>query len=105
MTNAKLNIDGREFTFPVVVGSEDERGIEISTLRTQTGAITLDSGYGNTGACETQSHLSTAKKAFSVIVAIPSSNWPSTRSSPRWPTCSSTVTSPIASSSPTFAMS
>jgi hypothetical protein len=52
MTTACLSIDGRDFAFPVVTGSEAERGIDISTLRSQTGVITLDSGYGNTGACE-----------------------------------------------------
>ena len=52
VSNARLTIDGRDFSFPVVVGSEDERGIDISSLRAQSGAITLDSGYGNTGACE-----------------------------------------------------
>ncbi len=52
MTNARLTIDGHDYTFPIVVGSEDERGVDISSLRAQSGAITLDSGYGNTGACE-----------------------------------------------------
>ena len=52
MTNARLTIDGHDYTFPIVVGSEDERGVDISSLRSQSGAITLDSGYGNTGACE-----------------------------------------------------
>jgi citrate synthase len=51
MPNARLNIEGRDFTFPIVVGSEGDRGIDISALRAQSGAITLDPGYGNTGAC------------------------------------------------------
>jgi len=51
MTTARIHIDSREIELPVVTGSENERGIDISTLRSQTGAITLDSGYGNTGAC------------------------------------------------------
>jgi citrate synthase len=52
MDNAKLILDGKEFQLPVKVGTEGEVGIDISTLRTKTGAITLDSGYGNTGSCE-----------------------------------------------------
>ena len=48
----ELNIDGKPFELPTVVGSEGEVGIDISTLRNKTGAITLDPGYGNTGACE-----------------------------------------------------
>jgi citrate synthase len=52
MDNAKLILNGKETELPVVVGSEGEVGIDISTLRAKTGAITLDSGYGNTGACK-----------------------------------------------------
>ncbi|HEV8581278.1 MAG TPA: citrate synthase [Thermoanaerobaculia bacterium] len=50
--SAKLVLDGKEYELPVVVGSEGEVGIDISALRAQSGAITLDPGYGNTGACE-----------------------------------------------------
>ena len=49
---ARLTVDGKELEMPVVVGSEGEMGIDISQLRAKTGAITLDPGYGNTGACE-----------------------------------------------------
>ena len=52
MSTAKLVLDGKEFEFPVVVGSEGEIGIEISKLREKTGAVTLDEGYGNTGSCQ-----------------------------------------------------
>ncbi len=51
MSTAKLVLDGKEFEFPTVVGSEGEVGIEISKLRERTGAVTLDDGYGNTGSC------------------------------------------------------
>jgi citrate synthase len=49
---AELIIDGKPFELPTVTGSEGEVGIDISTLRNKTGCITLDPGYGNTGACE-----------------------------------------------------
>jgi len=49
---AKLVLEGEEHEFPVVVGTEGERGIDIAELRSSTGAITLDAGYGNTGSCE-----------------------------------------------------
>ena len=52
MTSAKLTYDGKEYEFPVVEGSEGERGIDISKLRKDTGLVTLDPGYGNTGSCE-----------------------------------------------------
>jgi citrate synthase len=48
---AKLIIDGKEITLPVIVGSEGERAIDIRSLRQKTGHITFDPGYGNTGAC------------------------------------------------------
>lgn len=48
---AKLILDGKEYQLPVVRGSEGEVGLDISKLRAQSGAITLDPGFGNTGAC------------------------------------------------------
>ncbi|HJO22398.1 MAG TPA: citrate synthase [Myxococcota bacterium] len=50
--NAKLVLEGKETELPVTVGSEGEVGIDISKLRPQTGAITLDPSFANTGACE-----------------------------------------------------
>jgi citrate synthase len=52
MSTAKLVLDGREYEFPLVIGSEGEVGIDITSLRAKTGAITLDPGYANTGACQ-----------------------------------------------------
>ncbi|MBI5368334.1 MAG: citrate synthase [Planctomycetes bacterium] len=49
---AKLVLNGKEYSLPVVVGSEGEVGIDIAKLRAETGAITLDDGYGNTGSCK-----------------------------------------------------
>jgi citrate synthase len=49
---ARLIVDGKEYELPVVTSSEGERAIDVSALRAKTGLITLDSGYGNTGACE-----------------------------------------------------
>jgi len=51
MTSAKLSLNGQEYELPVTVGSENEVGIDITALRSQSMAITLDPGYGNTGAC------------------------------------------------------
>ncbi len=51
MSDAKLIVDGKELALPTVVGSEQEVGIDIGTLRRDSGAITLDPGYGNTGSC------------------------------------------------------
>ncbi len=49
---ATLTIDGKTIELPVIEGSEGEKGIDISSLRAETGYITLDPAFGNTGACE-----------------------------------------------------
>ena len=47
----KLSYNGNDFEFPIVEGSENEKGIDIKSLRSQTGLITYDPGYKNTGSC------------------------------------------------------
>ena len=47
---ATLTVGGKTVELPVTTGSEREKGIDITRLRGQTGAITLDPGYANTGA-------------------------------------------------------
>ena len=47
---ASLSLEGRSVELPVVVGSEGEKALDISRLRTGTGFITLDEGYVNTGS-------------------------------------------------------
>ena len=49
---ASLKFGDQTFELPVVEGSEGELAIDISQLRAKTGLITLDPGFGNTGACE-----------------------------------------------------
>lgn len=48
---AQVHANGRQFALPVVEGTEQERALDISKLRGDTGLITLDDGYGNTGSC------------------------------------------------------
>ena len=47
---ARLEYDGKSLELPTVVGTEGERGIDIAKLRAQSGLITLDEGYVNTGS-------------------------------------------------------
>jgi citrate synthase len=47
---AKLILEDKEYELPVIVGTENEKAIDISKLRAQTGYITLDNGYMNTGS-------------------------------------------------------
>ncbi|MEC9004709.1 MAG: citrate synthase [Planctomycetota bacterium] len=47
---AKLKVDDQEIDLPVIVGTENERALSIAKLRAETGLITLDEGYVNTGS-------------------------------------------------------
>ncbi|QDU72243.1 citrate synthase [Mucisphaera calidilacus] len=49
---AQITIGEQSYEAPLVVGSEGEVGLDITGLRGATKAITLDEGYRNTGACE-----------------------------------------------------
>src|SRR5699024_2128340 len=49
---ATLNIEGSSYELPIVVGTEDEKGFDISRLRADTGYITLDNGFKNTGSTQ-----------------------------------------------------
>jgi len=51
MSSAKLIINNQEINLPIISGTEDEKGIDITQLRKQTGHITYDPGYANTGSC------------------------------------------------------
>jgi citrate synthase len=50
--NAKLTLGDHIVQLPLIVGTEGEKAVDISALRSQTGAITLDPGYSNTGCCQ-----------------------------------------------------
>jgi len=50
-TEATLQFEGKEFKLPVIVGTEGEKALDVRNLRAQTGAITYDDGFGNTGSC------------------------------------------------------
>ncbi|MDP7035787.1 MAG: citrate synthase [Planctomycetota bacterium] len=49
---ASFQLGDQQLEMPVVTGSEGERGVDISRLRAETGVITLDPGYANTGSCQ-----------------------------------------------------
>lgn len=48
---AELVLDGKKYQLPIIIGTEGERAIDIRSLRVETGHITIDSGYMNTGSC------------------------------------------------------
>ena len=49
---ATLQVQGRTYNLPVVVGTENDVAVDISKLRAESGVITLDDGYSNTGSCK-----------------------------------------------------
>ncbi|PCH52043.1 MAG: citrate (Si)-synthase [Flavobacteriaceae bacterium] len=52
---AILEIDGKKYEFPILIGTENEVAIDVSSLRNITnGVITLDAGFKNTGSCESK---------------------------------------------------
>ena len=50
-STALLKIDNKEIALPVIVGTENEKAVDVRNLRNDTGCITFDDGYGNTGSC------------------------------------------------------
>ena len=52
---ATLKIDGQEYEFPIITGTENEKAIDVKALRAATnGVITIDPGYKNTGSCKSE---------------------------------------------------
>ena len=52
MKTAKLVLEEQSLELPILEGSEGEKGIDVTRLRRETGYITFDPAYGNTGSCE-----------------------------------------------------
>ena len=49
--DAVLKLEGKDYNLPTIVGSEGEKAIDVRNLRAQTGFITYDDGFANTGSC------------------------------------------------------
>ena len=49
--NVKITYNNESYSFPIIHGSENEKAIDIKQLRSETGLITYDPGYKNTGHC------------------------------------------------------
>ena len=52
MSSATIKSKDFEIELPIIEGTENEKAIDITSLRSSTGHITLDTGYGNTGSCQ-----------------------------------------------------
>jgi citrate synthase len=70
--NAILQLpDGQTIELPVLTGTENEKAVDISKLRPQTGYITMDPGYGNTGSCESEITFLNGEKGILRYRGIP----------------------------------
>ena len=61
---ATLNIGDSNYPIKHITGTEDEKALDISQLRKNSGLITYDDGYGNTGSCESLSPSLTGIREF-----------------------------------------
>ena len=68
---AELNYNGKQYKLPVIIGTEGEKAIDISRLRHDTGFITLDVGYGNTGSCTSSITFMNGEKGILRYRGIP----------------------------------
>ena len=68
---AKLIVDGKTYELPIVDGTEGEKGIDIAKLRQETGLITLDPGYANTGSCMSRITFMNGEKGILRYRGIP----------------------------------
>jgi len=67
----KLTVGAKTYELPLIIGSEGERAIDISRLRQETGLITLDQGYGNTGSCKSSITFMDGEKGILRYRGIP----------------------------------
>ena len=68
---AKIIIEGKTYELPVVIGTEGEKAINITSLRQQSGYITLDVGFGNTASCKSSITFMDGEKGILRYRGIP----------------------------------
>ena len=51
MKTAQLTIGDKTLELPIITGTENEKGIDVTSLRAETNHITFDPSYANTGSC------------------------------------------------------
>ena len=83
----ELKLGDQSYQLPIVTGSEGEKAIDIRKLRSDSGYITLDSGYGNTGACSSAITFIDGETGSSAIVGSPLNSWRKNPVLSRSPTC------------------
>ena len=64
-------IEGKKYELPVITGSEGEKAIDITRLRSETGYITYDPGFANTGCCRSEITFMDGEKGILRYRGIP----------------------------------
>jgi citrate synthase len=67
----ELKYKGEVRRLPVIIGSEGEKAVDISRLRQETGFVTLDPGYANTGSCKSSITFMDGEKGILRYRGIP----------------------------------
>ncbi|HAR65191.1 MAG TPA: citrate (Si)-synthase [Lentisphaeria bacterium] len=68
---ATISLEGKTYEFPIIEGTEGEKAIDIRTLRSTTGYITMDPGFGSSGCCESQITFIDGEKGILRFRGIP----------------------------------
>jgi len=68
---ATLIIDGKRYELPILEGSEGEKAIDIRKLRAESGYITYDPGFSNTGVCKSKITFMDGEKGILRYRGIP----------------------------------
>ena len=63
---AELHFEGNVYDLPVITGTENENALDISKLRSQSGLITLDRGFKNTGSTESNYFFKWRRRSFKI---------------------------------------
>jgi len=67
----ELKYKGEVRRLPVIIGSEGEKAVDISRFRQETGFVTLDPGYANTGSCKSSITFMDGEKGILRYRGIP----------------------------------
>lgn len=84
--SAKLTIGDQNIDLKILEGSEGEKALDTRKLRSSTGYITFDEGYGNTGSCMSDISFINGEKAFFGTGVTPSKSWLNIPPFSRFPT-------------------
>jgi citrate synthase len=68
---ADLILDGKTYKLPVIIGTEGEKGVDITKLRGTTSYISVDPGFGNTGSCTSAITFINGEKGILRLRGIP----------------------------------